>query len=169
MKLKLIEEQGYLYTEDKKWHLPLNNNPILLNLGLLPEIDVEDDVEKMAEDAYQKELIKSNQDVNWIGYGKGIDGIEKSKWKKLWINAYKAATKTFTEDDVRKAILLTRGSDTPMEEIIEKLKQPKTPAYFIAEMGYTHCDRCPNGFEQYFKTTTNSEGKQVLLGTYIYK
>ena len=47
-----------------------------------------EEIKSLAETAFQEELIKSNQNINWIGYGKGIDGISKEKWIELWIKGY---------------------------------------------------------------------------------
>lgn len=64
-----------------------------------------------------------------------------------------------------------------INDIIQTLKQPKTPKWFIAEMEL--CNNCINHQGQHLssdcchnyklKTTTNSEGKEVLVGEYIYE
>ncbi len=84
------------------------------------------EIEQLAETAFQDELIKSNQNINWIGYGKGIDGTSKEKWIELWIKGYtqcqedwellvKLANKRYTEEDliqaIEKAIYLKGGFD----------------------------------------------------------
>jgi hypothetical protein len=164
MKIKLIEEQGYLYTEDKKWHLPLDNNPILPNLGLLPEIVVEDDVEKLAEKIVEEAFGE-----------KGMDDA-KELCRDFWIDGYKAASKVYSEDDLKKAIELSRvkgdykfdGKPVDYkysnEEIVKTLKQPK---WFITEMeewlDQTYSEH--GCYRQKLKTTT-IKGKQVLIGTY---
>jgi len=61
-------------------------------------------------------------------------------------------------------------------DIIQTLKQPKTPKWFIAEMEL--CNNCINHQGQHLssdcchnyklKTTTNSEGKHVFVGHYEY-
>jgi hypothetical protein len=186
MKLKLIEEQGYLYTEDKKWHLPLNNNPIIPNLGLLPEIVVEDDVECKARE-FANEI---RQDVCQYNNGRWYGRFE----------AYKAATKVYSEDDLREAIMqaflsgVERIEDYSEVEsdILQSLKQPKTPKWFVAEIEhYYHSSKefyADAGFvkctkEQYesikseiptcpLKTelkTTKINGKTYLVGTYLYE
>lgn len=73
-------------------HLPLNNAPVLEGIELLPPL--EDEVEL----AYQKELLTDNQDKNWVGYGKGINGVSKERWKIIY-NKAKEVYK-FTEEDM---------------------------------------------------------------------
>ena len=65
-------------------------------------------VKLVAEIAFKDELIKSNQNINWIGYGKGIDGTSKEKWLELFIKGYTQSQedmkdKKYTEEDVRNA------------------------------------------------------------------
>jgi hypothetical protein len=66
------------------------------------------EIEQLAEIAFKDELIKSNQNINWIGYGKGIDGTAKERWIELWIKGYTQSQedmddKKYTEEDIRKA------------------------------------------------------------------
>jgi hypothetical protein len=217
-KFKIIEEQGYLYTEDKKWHLPLHNNPILPNLGLLPEIVVEDEekfiekgkehwnleilkkvesgyvksstlkylIDKVIENTWEQckryfnEIIVKD-DVEKLAEEYVIDEsylpIYKEECKRAYINGYKAATKKYSEEDLRKAIkffevyITNTGRsifDKDISFYLDTLKQPKTPKWFVAEVGYTHCDRCPNGFEEYLETTTINN-KTYLVGKFIYE
>jgi hypothetical protein len=65
-------------------------------------------VKLVAEIAFKDELIKSNQNINWIGYGKGIDGTSKEKWLELFIKGYTQsqedmADKKYTEEDMLKS------------------------------------------------------------------
>jgi hypothetical protein len=171
MKLKLIEEQGYLYTEDKKWHLPLNNNPIIPNLGLLPEIVVEDDVESKINKALKYWRSFDGEKQKGIAYGLG-----------LALEHYKAATKVYSEEDVRKAIeigekciiLNSRGSYLESKQLkesfIQSLKQP-TPKWFVAEMEtpYTDAfteDRIRRFYGKPKLKTTTINGKTYLVGKF---
>lgn len=56
-----------------------------------------EELKSLAEKAFQDELIKSNQNINWIGYGKGIDGTSKEIWIDLWIKGYNQSQKDSTE------------------------------------------------------------------------
>jgi hypothetical protein len=146
---------------------PKGNAPEL-DLPLLPEIVVEDDVEKLAD-----EVIKKEGSI----YKDAIIGKQK------WIEGYKSATKFYSEDDLRKAIDLSRETleynekrgwyNTMSEnEIIQSLKQP-TPKYFIAEtIQLPNFERSmgniQNNYVHELKTTTIN-GKTYLVGTYLYK
>jgi hypothetical protein len=135
---------------------PKNNAPEL-DLPLLPEIVVEDDVEKLAKESNLKREFPSR------GYG-----------EDEFIAGYKSATKVYSEEDLRKAF--NAGMDYqeggvilyPDEEgYIQSLKQPKTHKWFVAEMEYIHDDSVP-----YPKTkgeklkTTITNGKTYLVGHY---
>lgn len=56
----------------------------------------QEEIEQLAESAFQDELIKSNQNINWIGYGKGIDGTSKERWMELWIKGYTQCQEHFS-------------------------------------------------------------------------
>jgi hypothetical protein len=105
-----------------------------LDLPLLPEIVVEDDVEKLAENYKNKKGSIPTTELE--------DEIFKLGFK----DGYKAATKVYSEGDLRKAIEMARkgiifyssdittlGPLVTDDEIIQSLKQPKTPKWFVAE------------------------------------
>ena len=78
-----------------------------------------EEIEQLAEIAFKDELIKSNQNINWIGYGKGIDGTSKERWIELWIKGYTQcqedmADKKFTLNDMKKACAI--GIDIAIKE-----------------------------------------------------
>lgn len=139
-------------------HQPKGNAP-KLDLPLLPEMDVEDDVEKLA-----KKYVDDNY-PHYTNLKEKAAAIEDVIW------GYKAATKVYSEEDLMKAIDLAREtleydeqhgwySTMSEDEIIQSLKNPKTPKWFVAEKdNYMHEDE--------LKTETNSEGKQVLKGHYL--
>ena len=115
---------------------PKNNAPEL-DLPLLPEIVVEDDVEKLAE-----KYADFSNDYIPMSFG----GKFNETSKRDFIAGYKSATKVYSEEDMRKAFEAgnKRGwsgyPDTDnwtkpkFEEFIQSLKQPKTPKWFVAEM-----------------------------------
>lgn len=74
-----------------------------------------EEIKSLAEIAFQDELIESNQNINWIGYGKGIDGISKEKWIELWIKGYAKYQKD-TEEDLIKAKITVYNRYTEWNE-----------------------------------------------------
>jgi hypothetical protein len=151
---------------------PKNNAPEL-ELPLLPEMVVEDDVEKLAEKHIE------NYEV-FFDTKKEIDHT-----KIGFIAGYKAATKKYSEEDLKKALfdfgdvlfnncqngILEEDLRTYENDILQSLKQP-TPKWFVAET----IQKSINGsipvnqdWEYELKTTTNSEGKKVLFGKYLYE
>jgi protoheme ferro-lyase len=139
-------------------HQPLNNTPILQGVPLLPEMVVEDYIQNFIEPLLKKKA-EENNTIDLDAYALGL------------VDSYKSATKTFSEDDLRKAIQHAKGldihgrgvwfkSDSFNEnDIIQSLKQPK-PKWFVAEM----IQKSISEYE--FKITTNSQGKEALVGTY---
>jgi hypothetical protein len=140
------------------------------------EIVVEDDVEKLAKIATSK-LAYSGPTAS------------RSAECFIWIKGYKAATKVYSEEDLRKAIKVASGErlideETQINAIIQSLKQPKTPKWFVAEtetvkgkyIGRVQIGTTPSGepirinegYEeiQRLKTTTCS-GKTYLVGKFV--
>ena len=138
-------------------YLPLNNAPILEGVPLLPPLDVEDDVEKLA-DKYANQFMD------------GKDNYNKGKQK------YK-----FTEDDMRDAVCfgmlkgIKLGQETDSDWVNNYIKsklKPKTPTHFEFEMKQKSLNgSIPVNQEWEFetKTTTNAQGQQVACGKYIYE
>lgn len=87
-----------------------------------------EEIKVLSEIAFQDELIKSKQNVNWIGYGKGIDGVSKEKWIELWIKGYtKSQEDNVTEierlnaiidDSDHQALILELYSDLDKRKVI---------------------------------------------------
>jgi hypothetical protein len=170
-----------LFKTDKKItaYQPKGNAP-KLDLPLLPEIVVEEDVEKLAEEYVIDESYLP---------------VYKEECKRAYINGHKSATKVYSEDDLRKAIkkalyYWTKNANTELQavnDIIKSLKQPKTPLCFVPEM---ETSRIPYGYDGWktiedeglktieddgWKTietglkTTTINGKTYLVGTYLYE
>ena len=152
--IKLITENSYLKGYDEKGelccHLPLNNSPILEGVDLLPPLEQEDDVEKMARET-----------VVGIEFQTGfIDGYNKAREK------YK-----YTEEDIARAVMFGRWGGTmkiDYDNFIQSLSQLKIPIGFECEMenkiamdGHTIIGSEP-------KTTTTPEGHTQWVGTYIF-
>lgn len=141
----------------------LNEEAKELDLPELPPFEL--DVEKLAEDKYGK-------------YEPSIDF--PNKYLRVgFIEGYKAAqSKRFTLDDVKKAfhtgrLYQGREGDTSLEEIIQSLSTQQLPKEFIPDYQQVRDldNRDINGdynSKLVLKTITNSEGKEVLVGTYKY-
>jgi hypothetical protein len=166
------EDSNWNFSHCKKIvaHLPKNNSPEL-DLPLLPEIVVEDNVEKLC----------------WGLFGgsfeaRGVESEEEAdRVVSFGIECYKSATKVYSEDDLRKAFeagMYFIGEDKgSYEEFIQSLKQPKTPKWFVAEKEYLSNDGnwknvlLPSEWEvdtQFRYRTTATNGKTYLIGTYEY-
>ena len=107
-------------------HLPLNNSPILQGVSLLPAIQQEDDVEKLANEYFTDTNPEESPYQNGLHIGfKG--GYSKAKEK------YK-----YTEHEIRMAYMqgYNRGAlnmPNEMENYIQSTQQPKIPVAFNLE------------------------------------
>ncbi len=150
---------------------PKGNAPEL-DLPLLPEMVVEDDAEKLAEQLFPvfQRSTPFGSKYPWIPH----------KERQAFRRGYKTATKVYSEDDLIDLVKQLKDYTCESHNILghderdakdfvdifkKSLKQPK---YFIAEIGKTHCDRCPNGFEEYL-VTEEVEGKTYLKGKFTNK
>ena len=154
-------------TTDKKIiaHLPLNGSPILKGVDLLPPLEQEDDVEKMAEEY---------ADYRMIRYIFLLDGKFNSTTKRDFLSGYNKAKEKYkyTEEDIDKAYwagMQFVGEDKgSYKEFIQSLSQPKMPIGFECEM----LDTAKIGFTSTVPmnlTTTTPEGHTQWIGTYIYE
>lgn len=145
-------------------HLPLNNAPKLKGVPLLPEIVVEDDVEKLAE-SY------ADFSNDYISMSFGTKFNETSK--RDFIAGYKAATKRYSEEDLRKSFeagMYFVGEDKgSYEEFIQSLKQ--LPKYFVAKMETTKSEvfRENDNVPYALLKTTTIQGQLYLSGHYVYE
>jgi hypothetical protein len=145
-----------------------------LDLPLLPEIVVEEDVEKLAEEYASKKL--KRKIIKYIPLEANVTEYVS------FIKGYKAATKVYSEEDLRKAFeagMYFVGEDKgSYEKFIQSLKQPKTLKWFVAEIeNIMQFEKNPEyygtGRENYrlpdlqrLKTTTIN-GKIYLVGKYL--
>jgi hypothetical protein len=152
-----------------------------LDLPLLPEIVNKNDVEKLADD-YFVELNKINKyDDNYQNQSKIIRDFKAG---------YRTATKIYSEEDLRKALnekaihfkidytkeFGVNGKYTKSDdEIIQSLKQPKTPKWFVAEfhgpkMVYSEqYETMIHNPDCYMLKTISINNKTYLVGTYLYE
>jgi hypothetical protein len=168
----------YLTTISKKiiGYQPKGNAPEL-DLPLLPDIVVEDDVEKLGKQAYKKHSVKDDSFSL-------LEQIQRSGGFLVGFKeGYKAATKTYSEEDLRKAFEAgnKRGwsgypdtdnwTQPKFEEFIQSLKQPK---WFVAEvekkmvlnLGIDVRNPNTHVYVNELKTTTINN-KIYLVGTYL--
>jgi hypothetical protein len=173
-------------------YAPKNNAPEL-DLPLLPEMVVEDDVEK---------LLKNEIDY-W--YKETSSLTSETIIRRSFSMALKAATKKYSEDDFAKVVEYMLKNPISedlrkeleinfhkgvfvlgeyMKRIIQSLKQPQTPKWFVAEIeevyfhgsGYykaeelTEKEKEKHIFMREFRLkTTTINGKTYLVGTYLYE
>jgi len=169
-----IQEEGHLYTEDKKRHLPLNNNPIIPNLGLFPETIVED-VEKLAELKYPI----SKGGSMWMPTRFDLNQSYKQEG---FVEGYKKATKVYSEEDLIEFSIWRSSTNTTefnkcnnikeQLKLWQSLKQSKTPRFFVVEIIDTNSYGSEVLTGSYdsgnFKLkTTTKNGKTYLVGTYL--
>lgn len=171
------EKNKYLYEQSCKKiiaHLPLNNSPILESVHLLPPLEQEDDVEKLAI----KEVGVDDEIYNSYDHETFNNGYNKAKEK------YK-----FTEEDLGLFLEYVRDNYTGMgaphlvhnkggqrktkaivQDYIQSLSQPKMPVGFECEIHDTIFGDINTGelLKWKPKTTTNSQGQTVWVGKYIF-
>jgi len=168
-----LDNNGYL--KRVLAYRPKGNAP-KLDLPLLPEMVVEDDVEKLAKE-HKEFLLNSGKDLSH-----SIQGMFS------FIDGYNSSTKVYSEDDLRKAYNkgFSEGVITgtcsmvykhePFDEYSKSLKQPKIPKWFVAEMEV--CDNCinhqgqhlsPDCCHNYKLKTTTINDKEYLIGKYLYE
>jgi len=156
---------------------PKNNTP-KLDLPLFPEMVVEDDVENLAEISSEKHHYAFGQQSEFYQLG--------------FIEGYKAATRTYSKDDLRKAFEYGTNEGytyrhlEEVDEIPEELsdeewnsfiKNLKTPKWFVAQKEYLSNTGewkdvlLPSEWEVdtqvRLKTCLDSDGYPVLVGYYI--
>ena len=158
---ELIHIPDYLLVVDDSGtriaHLPLNYSPILEGVALLPPLEQEDDVEKLAEE--YGENIGNKNGTAAFDYKRGYN---KAKEKYKWTN-----------EDVIGIVEKSRETGLTAEYLLLYLSQPKMPVGFECEMvtmnkGYTDEKDYPYQQCEINKTTTNSQGQTQWVGKYIF-
>jgi hypothetical protein len=149
-------------------HLPLNGANIIENLPLLPPLEQEDDVNKLAENEYREYPNNPKDKPDWH-YNKDIHCHKK---RKAFIKGYNKSRETYkyTEDDLRMAIQMAQiqkfdegkyvGLFFNSDEIIQSLSQPKYPIAF--EQG-----NIVDG-KNYISVTRRHDNFTLWIGKYIY-
>jgi hypothetical protein len=129
-----------------------------LDLPSLPEC--EDDVVTLSQNATKNQ--------------KFANGLREEQIAQIYFRrGYKAATKVYSEEDLRKAIEIARDMKYitySEDEIISTVNQPKTPKWFVAENN----EKCKCGVNCEFEIckhesklkTTTINSKTYLIGYY---
>ena len=137
-------------------HLPLGNSPILEGVPLLPPFEQEDD----------EKILFANEIENMLEYDRGrwygrIEGYNKAREK------YR-----FTEEDAKYLFECGRNfqinADITFTVAREHLSQPKMPTHFECKTFDTGNDELDGTHILEIRTTTNSQGQEVVCGKYIY-
>ena len=150
-----------------------------LDLPLLPEMVVGDDVEKLAEKEFP--LL----DTKWCRTGVvEEENLQLLGHRRTFIKGHKAATKVYSEEDLRKAFergfsVATYLADYETEKEWSKFIQPlKQPKWFVAEMKCGRCyiplkdddcwsaKECSRNSKNDLLLTTTINDKTYLVGTY---
>jgi len=152
---------------------PKGNAPDLKGIDRLPEMIVEDGVEKLA-DLFSTDESKVHPADSYIA-------------KQGFLEGHKAATKVYSQEDLRNAIafgintqytnLTPKGIELEIEKFIQSLKQPK-PKWFVAEIDISLTTKGESDYFNYdngmslnknageLKTTTIN-GYSTLKGYYL--
>lgn len=135
-------------------HLPLNNSPILQGVDLLPPLEQEDDVEKLADETYPKTYYSGIYVDGWLkaGFIKGYNKAKENLHEILSDFYYYA-----TDGEVCK--------HETINEFIQSLSQPKMPTHFECEYHEINWGGVIEGKQI---TTTNNLGQIQWVGRYIY-
>jgi hypothetical protein len=150
---------------------PKHDNAPELDLPLLPEMVVEDEVEKLVDEKYPYK----------VGYSVSDENSTIQAIREAFIDGHKTATKIYSEEDLWGAFLRGLGvskipdlEDIPIEIIFknftQSLKQHKTPKWFVAETikipTITPDRDCV--YTELLKTITIND-KTYLVGKFIYE
>jgi hypothetical protein len=131
-------------------HLPLNNSPILEGVDLLPPLEQEDDVEKLAKEySVNTSKIEPTGAEEFGKYWGFKEGYNKAKEKYKW-----------TDEDVIKIVEKSRETGLTAEYLLLTMSQPKYPIGF--EQGNIVNDKT------YTSVTRRNDDFTLWIGKYIY-
>jgi hypothetical protein len=147
------------------------NNAPELDLPLLPEMAVEDEVERLAEKLFPMNMV-----------GGGISKSDRQLQQNAFKKGYKAATKVYSEEDVYDILDLGANNKGLRKgeilDLFNKSKQSKTPKWFVAEIedvfsenneSFIHSSGAKGNYSTHNKKlkTTTINGKTYLVGKYL--
>jgi len=159
------------------------SNTSELDLPLLPEMVVEDTVEKLINEQindFKHDLVESTSTYYKMNCEGAILALNRLK------KSYKSATKVYTEEDLKMMFAYAHqiGMNTLLQiqsphllekqdnyklrdNFIQSLKQPKTPKWFVAETKSIYNKEAHEIEEGKMELkTTTINGKTYLVGTY---
>jgi hypothetical protein len=150
-------------------HLPLNNSPILDGIDLLPPLEDEDDVEKLADKIYPETYYSGIYVDRWLKAG-FIQGYNKAKEKYNknlidWIDNISNSIFAFQSTEIELKML------EQFKNKVQSFQQTKIPIEFECDIKKTEgrlmvippCKHCIKP-----KTITNSQGINQWVGKYIF-
>jgi hypothetical protein len=153
---------------------PKGNVPEL-DLPLLPEIVVEDEVEKLAE-SYYTQIRLAERTAFKFGYKAATKVYSEEDLKKMFAYAHQVGMNTLLQ--TQSPHLLEKQDEHKLRDgFIQSLKQPK---WFVAEMKCGRCyiplkdddcwsaKECSRNSKNDLLLTTTINGKTYLVGTYLH-
>ena len=143
-KINTIAENTYKVVA----HLPLNDSEILENVPLLPSLEQEDDVEKMAIE----EVGVDDEIYNPYDHETFIKGYNKAKEKYKW-----------SDEDVIKIVEKSRETGLTAEYLLLIMSQPKIPIAFECELDTLQTKDLGNGYSEFIQPL-----QKVWIGKYNY-
>lgn len=178
--LEVVQDRKNGYLKAVAYY-PLTKEAKELDLPLLPNPFKQIDIEKLACKKYNiKEGINDYDERYYNSHN-----VAKAE---AFIEGYKAAQSkqfSFTQEELEELLLEAVrypryfGDDIPQDKvkkIIQSLSTQQLPKEFIPETYCNYGDDCPSkgAYDKQhlcdikIKTITNSEGKEVLVGKWIY-
>jgi len=152
-------------------HLPLNNSPILEGVPLLPPL--EDEVEKLVDEYKQigKDAGLSHREYTLEGIAfKAGYNTAKEKYKYTEEDLVWAIQEAYGHGRDEADDILYHQVEESIRVITKYLQQPKIPVGFECEtVSDIPSKEVMGEFDSRHKTTTNSQGQTVLVGTYKYE
>jgi hypothetical protein len=156
-------------------HRPFTSAAILEGVPLLPKFKQEDDVKKIAEQEFYLDfdsplfeelgITKKVQKSILIGMLQGTFSRGYNKAKETYKHTEEDMIACWKYSSMDKHQIIGDQIGDHYLSFIQSLQQPKRPKYFQIEM---LCYVNPE-FNEYPKTTTNSQGQTELVGEYIYE
>lgn len=159
-------------------HLPLNGYAILKDVPLLPPLEVDDDIEELAEQKYSEQSKSYEDDLNdpFYNYPKYlkigfVDGYNKAKEsERNNLTPFKNLIALIENGLLKGTIETNLMIDQEInicKEYLNKQSQPKTPTHFEVEMGTKYFE--DSRWETHPILVTNQQGQTQLVGRYIYE
>jgi hypothetical protein len=135
-----------------------------LDLPLLPEIVVEDEVEKLAE-SYYTQIRLAERTAFKFGYKAATKVYSEEDLKKMFVYAHQVGMNTLLQ--TQSPHLLEKQDEHKLRDgFIQSLKQPKMPKWFVVECKTEYTEDGLDYQSDELKTTIINN-KTYLVGTYL--